>query len=172
MRPKQSAPTPFPVTPDYGLIASNIYSPDAITVPAPTGRRQLAGESGDGKDADKGEAHGEGIYRLLAMTPVQACYSACYTYYSPPPNNAKFIFQLVDINGALTCQCCKTCENFLPQQGALLMEACVPNTALRLSPSVSRKFVKVNGTKPAALTYKLRVRGVVPGLRLDDMGVR
>lgn len=166
----QTAPTPFPIIPEYGLVLKDVYAPDAITVP--TRRRELVAAATEETEVQR---QGQGLqqqqqhHRGLAMTPVQACFAACNEYYAPPPGNLKFLFQLV--NNGQTCQCCKTCETFLPQQGALLMETCVPNGALRLATSLSRKFIKVNGAKATTLTYTLRVRSTVPSVVLEDMGV-
>jgi hypothetical protein len=129
---------------------------------------------GEKQEQEVGDAPGDGD-RALAGSAVQACYQACYDYYAPAPNNAQFYFQLVpDGSGGEQCQCCKTCTQVVTEPGAVLMAACAPSTALRLSPSLSRKVVKVqvSGTKAVNLRYTLRLKGTSKSLRLSDMGVR
>ncbi len=135
-------------------------------------RRQLVeGHGGFGASGAANGARRQEAHRALASTPVQACYEACYDFYSPAPNNYQFLFQLVMLGGERVCQCCKTCETPLSQVDALLMEACVPTTALRLKPTLNRKFLDVNTVKPLTLIYTLRVRGNAKRLQLRDMGV-
>jgi len=151
------SPTPFPTTPLYDRVATDTYCGNGITVPTSSpNTRQLA------------VPHDRS---LQETTPVEACYEACYQYYSPAPNNAQFFFQLVP-GEERECQCCKTCQPILALEGALLMEACVPNTLLRLTPKISRKYVKASDTKPVYATYRLRVRKEAKDLRLTDMGVQ
>lgn len=52
------------------------------------------------------------------------------------------------------------------------MESCVPTTALKLKPTVNRKYVDVNSAKPLTVTYTLRLKGAPKRLRLRDMGVQ
>jgi hypothetical protein len=153
-------------------VTTGEYCDRATTVPMPAVRRQLGQRPGAFSARGAQDAEQQGIHRALAMTPVEACYQACYDFYSPAPNNFQFLFQLVELGGQLVCQCCKTCEKRLTQADALLMEACVPTTALRLGPSVSHKYVDANSAKPLALIYTLRVKGGAKRLQLRDMGVQ
>lgn len=163
-----TAPTAFPASPLYDRVTTDFHCADANTVAtaAPLGRaRELA--------ADDSAKSAGGMERVLAgTTPVEACYQACYSFYSPAPNNAQFIFQLVDVEGTRECQCCKTCDTLLPLAGALVMEACVPNAVLSIGAKASRRFLKAKGTKPLAVTFTLRVKGRAKRLRLRDMGVQ
>jgi hypothetical protein len=52
------------------------------------------------------------------------------------------------------------------------MSSCVPNTALRLGPSINRRFVKAGAKKFIRVIYTLRVKGTSKSLRLTDMGVQ
>lgn len=65
----------------------------------------------------------------------------------------------MELGGQRVCQCCKTCGTRVAQADALLMEACVPTTALRLGPRISHKYLNADSTKPVALAYTLRVKG-------------
>lgn len=161
------APTPFPTTPLYALVTTDMYCGNGVTVPTPNPvRRRLSEE----EEATAATTHD----RLLraASTPVEECYAACYQYYAPAPNNAQFLFQLVNPGTGRVCQCCKTCDPVLALQGALLMEACVPNTLLRLQPKLSRRVVKASATRTYYATYTLRMRPQAKTLALRDMGVQ
>lgn len=168
----QGAPTPFPTTALYARVASDTYLIGATTVPMVTGRRQLAPQPRNAAANYKETAEELWGHRALAASPVDACYEACYSFYSPAPNNAQFFFQLLTLNGVRVCQCCKSCGPPAAQEGALLMEACAPPTAVRLTPSINRKFVKPNTTKPVQLKYKLKVRGAATSLELKNMGLQ
>lgn len=143
-------------------------------MPVPVGtpsRRELVAAS-----LEEGQATGRevdekvGQRMLAATTPVKACYAACYNYYAP--NAAQFLFQLVEVNYQQVCQCCKTCNPILTQAGALLMEACVPNTVLSTATKLSRHYAKASDTKPLPVTYSLRLKGTAKSLQLAYMGVQ
>lgn len=107
-------------------------------------------------------------------SPVQSCYDACKTFYSPALNSLDtFLFQLVNVNGQRECQCAETCQTVLTQPGAVLMGTCFPSTALQLKPTVSRRYLPANHAKrPVTLTYTLRVRGSAKNVQLSGMGVQ
>jgi hypothetical protein len=163
----QPAPSStFPSSTRYDSVLTDEYCAPAVTVPVAAGRRGLTGAAGVEWADREGAAH-----RALAVTPLEACYTACYNFYAPPPNNDQFFFQLVEVSGVQACQCCKTCETRVAQQGAVVMAACAPTNTLRLGPSVSHRVVKASGTKPLTVTYTLRVKGTSKHLRLTDMGI-
>ena len=170
----QTSPTAFPTTPLYARVTIGTYFANATTVPMAVRRkRKLEATALSGPPGERGR-HGalNKAYRQLATTPVEACYQACYNFYSPAPNNAQFLFQLVNVGANRVCQCCKTCGQQLDQPGALLLEACVPSPVVRVGSSMSRKYVKASGAKPVRVTYTLRVKGTVKNLPLRDMGVQ
>ena len=48
----------------------------------------------------------------------------------------------------------------------------MPNSALRLRPKITKRYVKATGTKPVSLTYTVQVKGKTKGLLLRNMGVQ
>ncbi len=130
-------------------------------------RRGLKGATEVGNADTEKAAH-----RALATTAQDACYAACFNFYAPPPNNDQFFFQLVDVNGGQTCQCSKTYGEAAFQEGATVMAACAPASALRRKSRVSHRVVKAGGTKPLKVTYTLRVKGTSKRLALTGMGIQ